>query len=100
MLVNARSITFGTRLSLKTNLSGLRSGCPSDQSSRRFGILGSYLVACAAFFSPDPVATEELPQRAERNPGAALRQQLLQLLQLDRHHAAADHGHDRIPKIH
>jgi len=61
--------------SIKTSLSGSRSSCPSNHSSRRFRTSGrSCSVHGRSFFACDSVATEEAPQRRDADAHVTLRE--------------------------
>lgn len=77
-------LVFAQVSPMKTRREDSRSGCASNQASRRFRISGrSCSLACAVFFARDPAAREEALQRPVAEGMAVARQGRPQLLHGD-----------------
>jgi hypothetical protein len=77
---------------------GSRSGCASNQASRRLATSGrSCSLACAVFFDGHGVAIKETPDRAGREAGAMITAQHLGQLNEGDVHLRVNRAQDDIP---
>jgi hypothetical protein len=84
--------------SMKTSRVGSRSGCASNQASRRLATSGrSCSLACAVFFDGHRVAVKEAPDRAGREGGTMIAAQHIGQFNEGDVHLRVDRTQDNIP---